>query len=82
MVIYLLLNQKKNKDELINFLNGIEHLQTESSVNIDEVEIPVCYDEEFALDIKDVSKKTKINEDLIINSHLLILDAEMVGLLE
>jgi len=61
---------KKNKDELTNFLKGIDRFQIESNVNIDEVEIPVCYDEEFALDIKDVSKKTKIDEDLIINSHL------------
>ena len=34
------------------------------------VEIPICYDDEFALDIVDVSKQTRINKNDIIKLHL------------
>ena len=61
---------KKNKDELFNFINSIKISHVHSKNNVEELEIPVCYDEEFALDIQNVSKKTKINEDTIIKSHL------------
>jgi len=61
---------KKNKEDLINFINNIEFSQVRSKKNVEELEIPVCYDEEFALDIQNVSKKTKIDEDAIIKSHL------------
>ena len=61
---------KKNKDELFNFINSIKISHVHSKNNVEELEIPVCYDEEFALDIQNVSKKIKINEDTIIKSHL------------
>ena len=61
---------KKNKEELLNFINSIEIDQIKENMNVEELEIPVCYDEEFALDIQNVSKKIKINEDAIIKSHL------------
>ena len=34
------------------------------------VEVPVCYDEEFALDIKRLEDKTKLNFQEIVNEHL------------
>ena len=34
------------------------------------VEIPICYDDEFALDIIDVSKQTQISKSDIIKLHL------------
>ena len=34
------------------------------------LEIPICYDEEFALDIKRLEDKTKLNFKQIINQHL------------
>ena len=61
---------KKNKEEIINFINSIKISKFKSKKDVEELEIPVCYDEEFALDIQNVSKKTKINEDRIIKSHL------------
>jgi len=61
---------KKNKEEIINFINNIEIYKIKENMNPEELEIPVCYDEEFALDIENVSKKIKINEDTIIKSHL------------
>jgi len=61
---------KKNKEEIINFINNIEIYKIKENMNAEELEIPVCYDEEFALDIENVSKKIKINEDTIIKSHL------------
>lgn len=61
---------KKNKEEIINFINSIEITKVKSEINLKELEIPICYDEEFSLDIKNVSKKINIDEDVIINSHL------------
>ena len=61
---------KKNKNEIFNFINAIE-VSKIGSLNIHkEIEIPICYDEEFALDIHNVSIKTNIDENLIIKSHL------------
>ena len=34
------------------------------------VEIPICYDEEFALDIKRLEEKTKLNFKKIVSEHL------------
>ena len=34
------------------------------------VEIPICYDEEFALDIKRLEEKTKLGFKEIVNEHL------------
>ena len=33
------------------------------------VEIPICYDEEFALDIKRLEEKTKLNFNEIVKEH-------------
>ena len=41
-----------------------------SKTNNKEVKIPICYDEEFALDIHSVSTKTNLDENVIIKSHL------------
>ena len=48
---------KQNKEEILNFINNIEFTKIKSNTTIKELEIPICYDEEFALDIKVVSKK-------------------------
>ena len=34
------------------------------------VEIPICYEDEFALDIKRLEEKTKLNFNEIVNQHL------------
>ena len=61
---------KQNKEEILNFINNIEFSKIKLNKTIKKLEIPICYDEEFALDIKVVSKKTNIDEDQIINLHL------------
>ena len=61
---------KKNKEEIINFINNIEITKVKLESSLKEIDIPICYDEEFSLDIKNVSKKINIDEDIIIKSHL------------
>jgi len=58
-----------NKEKIFNFINDIKISQVKTNNNVQELEIPICYDEEFALDIQNVSKKIKIDEDKIIKSH-------------
>ncbi len=61
---------KKNKNEIFDFINAIDVATIESQTSHKEIEIPICYDEEFALDLHDVSMKTNIDENMIIKSHL------------
>ena len=61
---------KKNKNEIFDFINAIDIIEISSQIDNQEIEIPICYDEEFALDIHDVSIKTNIEENKIIESHL------------
>ena len=61
---------KKNKKEILDFINTIDTTKTESLINNQEIEIPICYDEEFSLDINNISIKTNIQVDKIIESHL------------
>jgi len=61
---------KKNKNEIFDFINAIDVATIGSRTSHKEIEIPICYDEEFALDLHDVSIKTNVDEDMIIKSHL------------
>ena len=61
---------QNNKNEIFDFINSIEMTGIDSSTSHKEIEIPICYDEEFALDIHNVSKKINIDEDMIVKSHL------------
>ena len=61
---------KKNKNEIFDFINAIDVATIGSRTSHKEIEIPICYDEEFALDLHDVSMKTNIDENMIIKSHL------------
>ena len=61
---------KKNKNEIFNFINTINITKIKSRISHEEIEIPICYDEEFALDIHSVSKKTNVDENIIIKTHL------------
>ena len=61
---------KKNKEDILHFINSIKITKVESVSSVKRLEIPVCYDEEFSLDIQNVSKKIHIDEDAIIKSHL------------
>ena len=61
---------KKNKEEVLNFINNIKITKVKSDCSFKELEVPICYDEEFSLDIKNISKKINIDEDIIIKSHI------------
>ena len=69
LIINFELGQIKSKD-IIEFIKSSDY----SKVNLPEskkiVEIPICYDEEFALDIKRLEQKTKLNFKEIVSKHL------------
>ena len=69
LIINFELGQIKSK-EIIEFIKSSDY----SKINLPEskkiVEIPICYDEEFALDIKRLEKKTKLSFKEIVSKHL------------
>ena len=69
LIINFELGQTKSK-EIIEFINSSDYSKTTLSEKNKVVEIPICYDEEFALDIKRLEEKTKLNFKKIINEHL------------
>ena len=69
LIINFELGQTKSK-EIIEFINKSDLSKTTISQKNKVVEIPICYDEEFALDIKRLEEKTKLNFKNIIHEHL------------
>ena len=61
---------KKNKNEILDFLNSIKINENKKNFIKKNICIPICYDEEFAIDLKKISKKINIDENEIINIHL------------
>ena len=56
--------------EVIEFIKSGDYSKTIFSERNKLVEIPICYDAEFALDIKRLEEKTKLNFDEITKEHL------------
>ena len=56
--------------EVIEFIKSNNYSKTVFSEKSKLVEIPICYDEEFALDIKRLEEKTKLNFNEIVKEHL------------
>ena len=69
LIINFELGQIKSK-QIIEFIQGSDYSKTTLSEKNKLVEIPICYDEEFALDIKRLEDKTKLTFKEIINEHL------------
>ena len=69
LIINFELGQIKSK-EIIEFIKGSDYSKTILSEKNKVVEIPICYDEEFALDIKRLEEKTKLSFKEIVNEHL------------
>ena len=69
LIINFELGEIKSK-EIIEFIKGSDYSKTTLSEKNKVVEIPICYDEEFALDIKRLEEKTKLNFKEIVNGHL------------
>ena len=69
LIINFELGQIKSQ-EIIDFIKGSDYSKTTSSKKNRLVEIPICYDEEFAFDIKRLEKKTKLGFKEIIKEHI------------
>ena len=69
LIINFELGKIKSK-EIIEFIKGSDYSKTILSEKNKVVEIPICYDEEFALDIKRLEEKTKLSFKEIVNEHL------------
>jgi len=69
LIINFELGEIKSK-EIIEFIKGSDYSKTTLSEKNKVVEIPICYDEEFALDIKRLEEKTKLSFKEIVNEHL------------
>ena len=69
LIINFELGQIKSK-EIIEFIKGSDYSKTILSEKNKVVEIPICYNEEFALDIKRLEEKTKLSFKEIVNEHL------------
>ena len=57
-------------NEIIEFIKVSDYSKITLSEKNKVVEIPICYDEEFALDIKRLEEKTKLNFKKIAKEHL------------
>ncbi len=69
LIINFELGKIKSK-EIIEFIKVSDYSKTTLSEKNKIVEIPICYDEEFALDIKRLEEKTKLSFKEIVNDHL------------
>ena len=69
LIINFDLGATKSK-EIIEFIQGSDFSNLTSSEKNKLVEIPICYDEEFALDIKRLEEKTKLNFKDITKEHV------------
>jgi Allophanate hydrolase subunit 1 len=59
-----------NSPEIIEFIKTSDYSKISLPENKKIVEFPICYDEEFALDIKILEKKTKLNFKEIVSKLL------------
>ncbi len=62
--------EKIKSSELIQFIQKSDYSKITLPEKNKLIEIPICYDEEFALDIKTLEQKTKLNFKEIIKKHL------------
>ena len=59
-----------NYQKLKTFLDNINYKDINFPSKNKVIEIPVCYEEPFCLDLKHISKKLKISNEEFINKHL------------
>ena len=69
LIINFELGEIKSK-EIIEFIKVSDYSKITLSEKNKVVEIPICYDEEFALDIKRMEEKTKLSFKEIVHQHL------------
>ena len=61
---------KIKSKEIIEFIKGSDYFKTTLPEKNKIVEIQICYDEEFALDIQRLEEKTKLSFKEIVDEHL------------
>ena len=69
LIINFELGQIKSK-QIIEFISSSDFSKTILSEKNKVAEIPICYDEEFAFDLKRLEDKTKLSFKEIIKKHL------------
>ena len=69
LIINFELGQVKSK-KIIEFIKGSDYSKASLPKKNKIVEIPICYDEEFALDLKRLEEKTKLTFEKIVKEHL------------
>ena len=72
----------QNKSKILDYLYSIKLVNSKNKIKEKIIEIPICYDKSFALDIKSISKFINLSEDDIINEHLnTLFHVYMIGFL-
>ena len=69
LIINFELGQIKSQ-QIIEFIQKSDYSKINLTENKNIIEVPICYDEEFALDLKRLEEKTKLNFNEIIKKHL------------
>ena len=69
LIINFELGKIKSK-EIIEFIKSSDYSKTNFSEKNKVVQVPICYDEEFALDIQRLEEKTKLSFKEIVDEHL------------
>ena len=60
----------KSKKKILNFLYSINLKEFKSKDSKKIIEIPICYEDEYSLDLDDISQQTNLTKKEIINIHL------------
>ena len=69
LIINFELGQIKSQ-QIIEFIKSNDYSKINLNENKNIVEVPICYDEEFALDLKRLEEKTKLSFNEIIKKHI------------
>tara|TARA_Y100001970_G_scaffold293625_1_gene441777 strand:+ start:1139 stop:1828 length:690 start_codon:yes stop_codon:yes gene_type:complete len=69
----------ENKKKIINFIEKIKINEIDNK-NVKNIEIPICYDDEYGLDLDEIAFKTHLTKKKIIEIHLnTIFHIYMIG---
>ena len=72
----------KKKNKIIDYLKSIKISQKKNNEKSKIIEIPVCYDDKYAIDLNYISKITNLNKNEIIDLHTnTLFHVYMIGFL-
>ena len=69
LIINFELGQIKSQ-QIIEFIKSSDYSKINLTDNKNIIEVPICYDEEFTLDVGRLEEKTKLNFNEIVKRHL------------